>query len=205
MDKTTNQNIVWHEPSVYRYDREEMNGHKSVIVWFTGLSGAGKSTLAHTLEDYLHRNKVRTYVLDGDNIRKGLCNDLGFSKEDRTENIRRIGEVSKLMMEAGIIVLSAFISPFIKDRNIVRHLVENGEFIEVYCDASLDVCESRDPKGLYKKAREGEIIEFTGISSPYETPENPEIILDTVNFSVKECIDKLIFYLEEQKVINSMS
>ncbi|MCG8378752.1 MAG: adenylyl-sulfate kinase, partial [Proteobacteria bacterium] len=148
MDKTTNQNTVWHEPSVYRHDREEMNGHKSVIVWFTGLSGAGKSTLAHALEDYLHRNKVRTYVLDGDNIRKGLCNDLGFSKEDRTENIRRIGEVSKLMMEAGIIVLSAFISPFKKDRDIVRKLLGNGEFIEVYCDAPLDVCESRDPKGL---------------------------------------------------------
>ena len=205
MDKTTNQNTVWHEPSVYRHDREEMNGHKSVIVWFTGLSGAGKSTLAHALEDYLHKNKVRTYVLDGDNIRKGLCNDLGFSKEDRTENIRRIGEVSKLMMEAGIIVLSAFISPFKKDRDIVRKLLGNGEFIEVYCDAPLDVCESRDPKGLYKKARAGQITEFTGISSPYETPENPEIILDTVNFSVKECIDKLIFYLEEQKVINSMS
>ena len=137
MKKVTNQNTVWHEPSVYREDREQMNGHKSVIIWFTGLSGAGKSTLAHALEDTLHKNKVRTFVLDGDNVRRDLCKDLGFSDEDRTENIRRIGEVSKLMMEAGVIVLTAFISPFIKDRNIVRELVAEAEFIEVYCDASI--------------------------------------------------------------------
>ena len=163
MNKITHQNTVWHEPSVYRKHREEMNGHKSVIIWFTGLSGAGKSTLAHALEDYLHKNKIRTYVLDGDNIRRGLCKDLGFSDDDRTENIRRIGEVSKLMMEAGVIVLTAFISPFIKDRKIVRELVLKGEFIEVHCDAPLVVCESRDVKGLYSKARSGEIPEFTGI------------------------------------------
>ena len=201
MNKITNQNTVWHEPSIYRKDREEMNGHKSVIIWFTGFSGVGKSTLAHALEDRLHKNKVRTYVLDGDNIRKGLCKDLGFSDNDRTENIRRIGEVSKLMMEAGVIVLTAFISPFIKDRKIVRELVAEGEFIEVYCDAPLDVCESRDEKGLYKKARAGEISEFTGISSPYEEPENPELILKTNLLSIDECIDRLICYLKEKGII----
>ncbi len=150
--KITNQNIVWHEPTVYRQDREKMNGHKSCILWFTGLSGSGKSTLAHAVEDYLHKRKIRTFVLDGDNVRRGLCKDLGFSDTDRTENIRRIGEVSKLFMQAGIISLTAFISPFIKDRQIVRKLVDTGEFIEIFCDASLEVCESRDVKGLYKKA-----------------------------------------------------
>ena len=201
MNKITNQNTVWHEPSVYRKHREEMNGHKSVIIWFTGLSGAGKSTLAHALEDYLHKNKIRTYVLDGDNIRRGLCKDLGFSDDDRTENIRRIGEVSKLMMEAGVIVLTAFISPFLKDRKIVRELVSEGEFIEVHCDASLDVCESRDIKGLYSKARSGEISEFTGITSPYEAPENPELILETNQLSIEECVDKLIGYLKDKHII----
>ncbi len=202
MNKVTNQNTVWHEPSVYRTDREEMNDHKSVIIWFTGLSASGKSSLSHALEDALHKNKVRTYVLDGDNIRKGLCNDLGFSIDDRTENIRRIGEVSKLMMEAGVIVLTAFISPFIKDRKIVRELVAEGEFIEVHCDAALDVCESRDPKGLYKKARAGEIADFTGISSPYEAPENAEIALDTANYSIEECVEEMINYLKERDIIH---
>ena len=201
MNKTTNQHIVWHEPSVYRKDREEMSGHKSVIIWFTGLSGSGKSTLAHALEDYLHKNKIRTFVLDGDNVRHGLNKDLGFSDEDRTENIRRIGEVSKLMMEASVIVLTAFISPFIKDRKIVRELTKKDEFIEVYCDAPLDVCESRDVKGLYKKARAGEIPEFTGISSPYEAPENPELILETNTLSIDKCIDKLISYLKDRHII----
>ena len=201
MNDITNQNTVWHEPSIYRHDREVMNGHKSVIVWFTGLSGSGKSSLSHALEDYLHKHKVRTYVLDGDNIRRGLCMDLGFSSSDRTENIRRIGEVSKLMMEAGVIVLTAFISPFIKDREIVRNLVARGEFIEVFCDAPLDICESRDVKGLYKKARSGEIPEFTGISSPYEHPKKPELILDTNNLSIDECIEKLIYYLRDKHII----
>lgn len=201
MEKVTNQNTVWHEPSVYRTDREQMNGHKSVIIWFTGLSGAGKSTMAHTLEDYLHKNKIRTYVLDGDNIRRGLCKDLGFSNQDRTENIRRIGEVSKLMMEAGVIVLTAFISPFIKDRAIVRDIVGKGEFIEVFCNAPLDVCESRDIKGLYKKARAGEISDFTGISSPYEAPEQPELVLETGQQAIGECVDKLIDYLKAKQII----
>jgi adenylylsulfate kinase len=201
MTKVTNQNTVWHEPSVYRKDREKMNGHKSVIIWFTGLSGSGKSTIAHALEDYLHKNKIRTFVLDGDNIRHGLCKDLGFSDEDRTENIRRIGEVSLLMMETGVIVLTAFISPFKNDREIVRNLAAKGEFIEVYCDASLDVCESRDVKGLYKKARAGEIPEFTGISSEYERPVNPEIALDTVNQSIESEVESIIEYLCKRQII----
>lgn len=196
-----NQNTKWHEPSIYRNDREKMNGHKSVIIWFTGLSGSGKSTLAHALEDELHNNNIRTYVLDGDNIRQGLCKDLGFSQIDRTENIRRIGEVSKLMMEAGVIVIAAFISPFNKDRKIVRELVANGEFIEVFCNAPIDICELRDVKGLYKKARTGDISEFTGISSPYETPTNPELILETNSLSIQDCIDKLLFYLKDKHII----
>jgi len=201
MNKVTNQHTTWHEPSVYRKDREEMNGHKSVIIWFTGLSGAGKSTVAHALEDRLHKNKIRTFVLDGDNVRRDLCKDLGFSDDDRTENIRRIGEVSKLMMEAGVIVLTAFISPFIKDRQIVRELTAKGEFIEVYCNADLDVCESRDTKGLYKKARAGEITEFTGISSPYEQPNNPEIVLDTANQTIENAVECIITYLSERQII----
>ena len=203
MNKVTNQHTTWHEPSVYRKDREEMNGHKSAIIWFTGLSGAGKSTVAHALEDRLHKNKIRTFVLDGDNVRRDLCKDLGFSDDDRTENIRRIGEVSKLMMEAGVIVLTAFISPFIKDRQIVRELTAKGEFIEVYCNASLDVCELRDVKGLYKKARAGLIHEFTGISSEYEQPNNPEIVLDTVNQSVEDVVECIITYLNERQIITT--
>jgi adenylylsulfate kinase len=178
-----------------------MNGHKSVIIWFTGLSGAGKSSLSHALEDTLHRKQIRTYVLDGDNIRRGLCNDLGFSDNDRTENIRRIGEVSKLMMNAGVIVLTAFISPFIKDRKIVRELVGEGEFIEIHCSASLEDCESRDVKGLYKKARAGEISDFTGISSPYDAPENAEIVLDTAKLSIEECIETIVSYLIERDIV----
>lgn len=197
----TNENTQWHESSVYRKDREKMNGHKSVILWFTGLSGAGKSTVAHALEDLLHKNKVRTFVLDGDNIRQGLCNDIGFSDADRTENIRRIGEVSKLMMEAGVIVLTAFISPFIADRKVARALVAEGEFIEVYCDADLDVCGSRDTKGLYKKARAGEIPEFTGISSPYEAPEQPEIMLKSGQDSIESCVAVILHYLEDKGIV----
>ncbi|HKK16775.1 MAG TPA: adenylyl-sulfate kinase, partial [Gammaproteobacteria bacterium] len=173
MNNTTNQNVIWHEPTVFRKDREKLNGHKSAILWFTGLSGAGKSTLAHAIEDYLHKMGIHTFVLDGDNIRHGLCKDLGFSDHDRTENIRRIGEVSKLMLDAGTMVMTAFISPFKNDRQLVRELVNKGDFVEIYCEAPLSVCEERDPKGLYKKARAGEIPEFTGISSPYEAPDHP--------------------------------
>ena len=197
LNKIPNQNIVWHKPTVFRTDREKLNKHKSAILWFTGLSGAGKSTLAHAVEDHLHKLGIRTFVLDGDNIRHGLCKDLGFSDEDRTENIRRIGEVSKLLMDAGIIALTAFISPFRKDRQIVRDLVNKGDFIEIYCNADLAVCESRDTKGLYKKARAGQIPEFTGISSPYEEPEQPELVLETGKNTVEECVEQLITFLKE--------
>jgi len=201
LPKLTNQNTVWHEPDIYRADREKLNGHRSAILWFTGLSGSGKSTLAHAIEDTLYKRSIRTYVLDGDNVRKGLNKDLGFSDADRVENIRRIGEVSKLMVDAGIMTLTAFISPFIKDRDIVRDLVKPGDFIEIYCKASLDVCEQRDPKGLYKKARAGEIPEFTGINSPYEAPQDPEIVLTTDEHSIEECIKKVISYLQQHEIL----
>jgi adenylylsulfate kinase len=201
-NKLANKHTVWHAPTVYRKDREKLNGHKSVILWFTGLSGSGKSTLAHAIEDHLHRIGIRTFVLDGDNIRQGLCKDLGFSDEDRTENIRRIGEVSKLMLDAGIMVMTAFISPFKKDRQIVRELVNDGDFIEIYCKTPLEVCEQRDPKGLYKKARAGQIPEFTGISSPYEEPENPELILETADKSIEASVSELIDHLKMAKIID---
>lgn len=199
----TNENTVWHEPTIRRIDREKLNNHKSVILWFTGLSGSGKSTLAHTIEDTLFARGIRTYVLDGDNVRRGLCQDLGFSDADRTENIRRVGEISRLLMDAGVLTLTAFISPFSKDRQLVRDLHNKDEFIEVYCNASLAVCEQRDVKGMYKKARAGEIPEFTGISSPYEAPETPEIELDTANQTVEDCVNKVVVYLEQQGVIKS--
>ena len=201
--KLTNQNTVWHEPTIFRADREQLNGHRGAILWFTGLSGAGKSTLAHAVEDYLHNQGVRTFVLDGDNIRRGLCKDLGFSEEDRNENIRRIGEVSKLMMDAGLIVMTAFISPYRKDRQIARELVQSGDFVEIYCNARLDVCESRDVKGLYRKARSGEIPEFTGITSPYEAPESPEIELETGNRSIDECVADVVGHLQRAGIVSA--
>ena len=185
-------NVVWHHATVTRSRRELQNGHRGAILWFTGLSGAGKSTLAHEVEEYLHRLGCRTFVLDGDNVRHGLCGDLGFSAEDRVENIRRIGEVAKLFMEAGVIVLTAFISPFREDRNKVRAMVQQGEFVEIYCQCPIEVCEQRDVKGMYKKARAGEIGQFTGISSPYETPANPELSVDTSNQSLEECVQQVI-------------
>ncbi|MBV2090429.1 MAG: adenylyl-sulfate kinase [Candidatus Thiodiazotropha taylori] len=194
-------NIVWHQATVTRDRREKMNLHRAKLLWFTGLSGSGKSTLAHALEERLHQRGCRTYVFDGDNVRHGLCNDLGFSVEDRTENIRRIGEMSKLFVEAGVIALTAFISPIREDRNRARELFDEGDFIEVYIKASIETCESRDVKGLYKKAREGIIKNFTGISSPYEAPESPEIVVDTENREVDECVDSLLAALEEQGVI----
>jgi len=200
-DKITNKHTVWHDPTVFRADREALNKHKSAIVWFTGLSAAGKSTLAHALEDKLHKRSIHTFVLDGDNIRQGLCKDLGFSDADREENIRRIGEVSKLLLDAGVFVMTAFISPFKKDRKIARDLVTHGDFIEIYCKASLETCEKRDPKGLYKKARAGEIPEFTGISSPYEEPESPELVIETDKKDVEQCVAQVINYLEEKKII----
>ena len=196
-----NKNVIWHEPTIYRADRERLNRHRSAILWFTGLSGAGKSTVAHAVEDELHRSGVRTFVLDGDNIRRGLCKDLGFSDADRTENIRRIGEVAKLMLDAGVLVMTAFISPFRKDRALARSLVSEGDFIEIYCDADLGICESRDPKGLYKKARAGQLPEFTGISSPYEAPEQPELLLPTGAAGIEECVSWIVDFLLKNKYL----
>jgi adenylylsulfate kinase len=194
-------NIYPHQCLVQQTDRQQQAGHKSVILWFTGLSGAGKSTLAHAVEKALFDSGCRTYVFDGDNVRHGLCADLGFSASDRQENIRRIGEMSKLFLEAGVIALTAFISPFQADRDRVRSLVKNGEFIEIYCKASLGVCEQRDVKGLYAKARRGEIKDFTGISSPYEPPSAPELVLDTGAESLEVCVEKVLSYLKTSGVI----
>ncbi|MGE3488201.1 MAG: adenylyl-sulfate kinase [Nitrospira sp.] len=201
MSGNKSTNVVWHQATIDRQKREAMNGHKSAILWFTGLSGSGKSTLAHAVEEKLHEQKCRTFVLDGDNIRHGLCGDLGFSDEDRVENIRRIGEVSKLFIEAGVIAMTAFISPFRADRERVRGLVMHGDFIEIYCKASLEVCEQRDVKGLYKKARAGEIKAFTGISSPYEAPDKPEIIVETGADSLDKCADQVLDLLRERGIL----
>lgn len=199
MDK----NIVWHKPTVTRERRAANNGHKSVILWFTGLSGAGKSTVAHALEETLYQLGANTYVLDGDNVRHGLCGDLGFSDDDRNENIRRIGEIAKLFIDAGVIALTAFISPFRADRQRARDLVNDGDFIEIHVKCPLDVCETRDPKGLYKKARAGLIKGYTGISSPYEEPETPEIVIDTSLNTIEQSVDQIIAYLRAQRVIAS--
>lgn len=185
-------NIVWHHATVTRARREAQNGHRGAIIWFTGLSGSGKSTLAHAVEEILHQHGCHTFVLDGDNVRHGLCGDLGFSVKDREENIRRIGEIAKLFMEAGVIVLTAFISPYRADRERVRGMVEHGEFIEIYCDASIEVCEARDVKGIYKKARAGQIAEFTGISSPYEAPESPELTVNTGGSPLDDCVRQVM-------------
>ena len=197
----TNENTTWQSQAVTRADRELLNEHKSAILWFTGLSGSGKSTLSNAVEAYLHQQGARTFVLDGDNIRQGLCNDLGFSDQSRKENIRRIDEVSKLVMDAGVITLTAFISPFRRDRRIVRDITNEGDFIEILCNANLEVCEKRDPKGLYKKARAGEIKDFTGVSSPYEVPEHPEIIVETGTQTVEESVTQVIDYLKNCNLI----
>lgn len=194
-------NIRWHHAAVSRAMRERQNRHKSFILWFTGLSGAGKSTLAHRVEEILYQRHCRTYVFDGDNVRHGLCSDLGFSARDRRENIRRIGEMSKLFVDAGIIALTAFISPFRQDRALVRSLVDEGDFVEIYCEAPLEVCEQRDVKGLYQRARRGEIQEFTGISSPYEEPLDPEVIVHTGRDGLETCAQTIIHYLEARQRI----
>lgn len=186
------ENVVWHHATVTRARREVQNGHRGAILWFTGLSGSGKSTLAHAVEEQLHQMGCRTFVLDGDNVRHGLCSDLSFSNIDRVENIRRIGEVSKLFMEAGVIVLTAFISPFREDRNKLRSMVEQGDFVEIFCQCPIEVCEQRDVKGMYKKARAGEITQFTGVSSPYEVPNSPEMIIDTSSLPLDECVELVI-------------
>jgi len=196
-----NENVIWHKATVTRERREKLNGHRSFVLWFTGLSGSGKSTLAHAVEERLHQRGCRTFVFDGDNVRHGLCSDLGFGEEDRKENIRRIGEMTKLFVEAGVIAMTAFISPFRSERQKVRNLFQEGEFIEVFCDCSLEKCEERDVKGLYAKARAGLIPNYTGISSPYEAPENPEIHVHTDRETLEESIDKVMRYLTENKLL----
>ena len=198
---TESTNIVWHESEVTKENRQEVKGHKSAILWFTGLSGSGKSTVSVALKRRYINESIHTYRLDGDNVRHGLNKNLGFSPDDRTENIRRIGEVSKLMVDAGLLTLTAFISPYLEDRDQVREIVEADEFIEIYVKASLATCEERDPKGFYKKARLGEIKGFTGIDAPYEEPINPEIIIDTNQLSIEESVERIVSYLKENNYI----
>ena len=194
-------NIAWHHSTVNREARAHQRGHRSAILWFTGLSGSGKSTLANAVNSALFEQGLACYVLDGDNIRHGLCKDLGFSDDDREENIRRIGEVAKLFLDAGVVVLTAFVSPFKADRDRARALVDEGDFIEIHCAADLGVCEERDTKGLYAKARAGEIKEFTGISSPYEEPEQAEIRIDTGKNTLEDCVSTVIAYLQRKGLI----
>lgn len=194
-------NIVWHNHKITRAERSVNKNQKPCLLWFTGLSGSGKSTIANALDVALHKRGYHTFLLDGDNVRHGLCKDLGFSDDDREENIRRVGEVCKLFADAGLIVMSAFISPFTSDRRMVRKLFPAGEFIEVFMDTPLATCEERDPKGLYQKARSGQIKHFTGIDSPYEIPSHPELRLDTSTMSVEACVDRLIAYLLEREMI----
>ena len=201
MKPASNNNVVWHHATVTRARREAQNGHRGAIIWFTGLSGSGKSTLAHAVEEALHQQGCRTFVLDGDNVRHGLCSDLGFSSEDRVENIRRIGEMAKLFMEAGIIVLTAFISPYREDRERVRGMVEHGDFMEIFCSAPLEICEARDVKGMYKKARAGQISDFTGISSPYEAPEKPELSVKTGSAELDDCVQQVIVEMAQRGLI----
>jgi len=202
-DQGASTNIVWHHSTVSRGARAHQRGHRSAILWFTGLSGAGKSTLANAVNSALFEQGLACYVLDGDNVRHGLCKDLGFSDADREENIRRIGEVAKLFLDAGVVVLTAFVSPFKADRDRARALVEPGDFIEIHCAADLGTCEERDTKGLYAKARAGEIKEFTGISSPYEAPESPELKIDTGRQSLEACVAEVLTYLETNGVIGA--
>ena len=196
-------NTVWHHATVTRANREALHKHKSVILWFTGLSGSGKSTLAHAVEDYLHKTGISTFVLDGDNVRHGLSSDLSFSDEDRAENIRRVGELAKLMTEAGIITLTAFISPFKSDRDTARKLMPQGDFLEIYCLCPIETCEHRDVKGLYKKARAGEIPFFTGIASPYEAPEQPELVVNTHEQSLDESVQDVVNLLMQRGIIKA--
>lgn len=194
-------NIVWHSTSISKQERQQLKGHKSGILWLTGLSGSGKSTLANALEQRLVELVVHSYILDGDNVRHGLNKDLGFRSEDRKENIRRIGEAAKLFVDAGILTITAFISPFREDRALARSLVEPSEFVEVYVQCPIEKCEQRDPKGLYKKARKGLIPEFTGISSPYEEPVEPELIVPSHLLTVEESVDRIIQYLQDRNWI----
>jgi adenylylsulfate kinase len=196
-----NHNIIWHHATVTRERRNQQNEHKSVVLWFTGLSGSGKSTLAHAVEEELHQIGCRTIVLDGDNVRHGLCSDLAFTDNDRKENLRRIAEMSKLFVEAGVITLTAFISPFKEDREKVRNLMPQGDFLEVFVDCSIEVCEKRDVKGMYKRARAGEILNFTGISSPYETPDDAELVIKTDSKTLEESVDEVMKMLIDRGII----
>ncbi|EOI3464302.1 adenylyl-sulfate kinase [Cronobacter dublinensis] len=196
------ENVVWHAHPVTAAQREQLHGHRSAVLWFTGLSGSGKSTVAGALEEALHQLGVSTYLLDGDNVRHGLCSDLGFSDDDRKENIRRVGEVAKLMVDAGLVVLTAFISPHRAERQMVREQLGAGRFIEVFVDTPLEVCEARDPKGLYKKARAGELRNFTGIDAVYEAPQTPEIHLDGQQL-VTNLIAQLLDLLRREDIIKS--
>jgi adenylylsulfate kinase len=204
MDTPKSQNITWTASAVDKRAREQRNRHRGVVLWFTGLSASGKSTLSQMVERALFEQGCHTYILDGDNIRHGLNRDLGFSPEDREENIRRIGEVAKLMSDAGLIALTAFISPYRADRDRNRALVPPGDFVEVYCRCSVDACEQRDPKGLYKKARAGLIPEFTGISAPYEAPERAELVLDTERHSPEACVEQILAYLRQSGVLGAV-
>lgn len=199
MNRSTN--VTWQQALVTREARQRLNGHRSVVVWLTGLSGSSKSTLAHAVEERLHAMGCRTFVLDGDNVRHGLCGDLGFSESARAENIRRVGETAKLFTEAGVITLTAFISPFRVDRDRVRQLLASGDFVEVYCRCALDVCEGRDVKGMYRKARAGEISEFTGISSPYEEPLDAELVVETGLLPLETCVAQVLQFLQVHGVI----
>jgi adenylylsulfate kinase len=199
--KLATPNVVWHHATVTRARREALNRHKGAVIWFTGLSGSGKSTLAHTVEEKLHQMGCRTFVFDGDNVRHGLCGDLGFSTEDRHENIRRIGEMTKLFLDAGVIAMTAFISPYRADRERVRSIVGSADFIEIHCDCPVEVCEQRDVKGMYKKAREGLINDFTGISAPYEAPTAPDLRLKTGSDSLDDCAVRVLALLSDRGVI----
>jgi adenylylsulfate kinase len=193
-------NITWHHHTISKEDREKRNGHGGAVLWFTGLSASGKSSIAQALQEVLFEHGCQAYVLDGDNIRHGLNKDLGFSPEDREENIRRIGEVAALFRDAGFIVSTAFISPYRADRDKARNLC-GDRFIEVFVDCPVDVCAVRDPKGLYQKAREGKIPEFTGVSAPYEAPVNPELLLNTAELSVEDCVRKVVEYLQLRGIL----
>jgi adenylylsulfate kinase len=194
-------NIVWHDHRVSKAERKRLNKHQACIIWFTGLPSSGKSTIAGAVEHQLYTRGIRTYLLDGDNVRHGLNRDLGFSPEDREENIRRIGEVAKLFVDAGMVTLVAFISPYRRDRERVRAGVEAGEFVEVYVKCPVEVCEQRDVKGFYRKAKQGEIKDFTGVSAPYEEPLKPEILLETEKLSVEESVKKILDYLTQRKIL----
>ncbi len=201
----SDEHVIWHDAGVTRERREALNGHRAINLWFTGLSGSGKSTLAHAVEERLHAMGCRTFVFDGDNVRHGLCGDLDFSLEDRAENIRRIAEMVNLFLEAGMVALTAFISPLEKDRQRVKDIIGHSNMVEIFCDCSLEVCESRDVKGLYKKARAGLIKNYTGISSPYEVPQNPDLRLETGKTSLSDCVEEVILILLKRNAVKDVS